>query len=92
MSTQEQRAARRLDTAPVLIDTATDLLARISRLAIHARPPERLRLMGELALVERVVKAVERGVVQAAQRTLKTVKPPRALPASRRALPKGRTP
>lgn len=69
-----------IDTAPALIDKATDLMARIHRLAPHTRPTLRLRLRDELALVERVVEDIEGLLIRGAQFTLAEVKPKRALP------------
>jgi hypothetical protein len=59
-----------LDTAAALYDKATTVHGRIARLAPFATPAMRLRLMGELALVENVLDPQEDAVVQEAKRTL----------------------
>lgn len=61
---------RPLDTAAALYDKATTVHGRIARLAPFATPAMRLRLMGELALVENVLDPQEDAVVQEAKRTL----------------------
>jgi hypothetical protein len=87
MNAHPARDYPRLDTAPALIEAATRTYSRINRLAIHAPPTMRLRVMGELALVENVLDHAENAINEAARAALKAVPRRHALPGARRALP-----
>ena len=78
------------DTAQALVSDVRNVLQRVERLAPFATPSMRLRLRGELALVERVVTSTEQAVEEAAKWTLEAMrdsvprpvtKPERARPA-----------
>jgi hypothetical protein len=73
-----------LERPTSLIDMATRAFGRIARVAIHATPAARFRLLGELALVERAVDEVEREVTLVAKAALKAMPKRKALPKARR--------
>lgn len=69
-----------LDSAAALIEAATRTAGRIARVAVPASPGLRVRLLGELALVENVLDEIESAVTRAARLTLKAAPTRRALP------------
>jgi hypothetical protein len=73
-----------LERPTSLIDMATRAHGRVARVAIHATPSARFRLLGELALLERVVDEVECEVTLAAKAALKAMPKRKALPKARR--------
>lgn len=92
---KKKREFRRVDTAPALIVESTTLANRITRLAPFATGEQRLRIMGELELLRRVVDTVEERVAIEARCIVAELA--RAIPSSarregRRGLRKGATP
>lgn len=72
-----------LSSAPALIEMASRVIGRISRLAIYATPDMRLRLMGDLALTETLLDGLEQHIANVARTTLRAMPKPRALPPGR---------
>ncbi len=72
----------------ILLEYAVMTAERIEKLATVTTPAERVRIAGELALVNRALDQIEEQVRRAAQEMLKRLPSPRrALPPSREALP-----
>ncbi len=74
---------QRLDTPTALIEHATDVLARIQRVAVKAGTEGRLLLMGELSLVAVRLDLIEQAVFKAARGTLADPTP-KQLPKAQR--------
>lgn len=75
------------DSAAALIEQAVRALGRVGRVAPFAPPTPRLRLRGEISLLEQALDEVEASVAAEAQAMLNAVQPQRALPRGRRAPP-----
>jgi hypothetical protein len=87
----KRRNEAKIDSAPALIEAATRTYSRMNRVAIHVQPDMRLRLRGELCLVDRVLDIAENEINAAARAALRVVPRRHALPPPRKRL-KGGTP